>query len=116
MKRLLLVMLLCTGLMENTRAQVSFYFAPEIYGTQLEGLRVFKVQNLTGTTVQGQVLITVRENSQGLDLVAITTPVTTFPAGLSDFPPALFASALFRFAGNNLAALVNQTRSFPAGD
>lgn len=116
MKKWLLLVILCTALPMIAWSQFNFVFVPELYGRQVDGLGVFKVQNLTGAAVQCQVLITVQETGHGQNIVSITTPVVTFPTGVSDFPPALLAGARMQFGANAIARLVNQTRSFPAGD
>jgi hypothetical protein len=115
MKRLLIV-LVVAGLPVICAGQVNFMFLPELYGKSVEGLGTFQVQNLSGGPLRGQVLITVSGEGSRSGILTITTPIVTFPTGISDLPRVAFANSVFRFANNAVAMLVNQTRNFPAGD
>ena len=115
MRRLpvILFILLSAGITAN--AQIVFSFQPEVYGRNVDGLGVFQVQNLTGGTVKGQVMITVAENLSKSAIVTIISPVTTFAPGVSNFSRSAFAGSAFRFQPNTYARLVNQTKNFPPG-
>ncbi|HSC38936.1 MAG TPA: hypothetical protein VLD19_13735 [Chitinophagaceae bacterium] len=116
MKQLLIAMVLSAGIFTASEGQVNFYFLPELYAKSVDGLGTFQVQNLTGAAITGKVVILVKENTTRSGVVTITTPVTSFGAGINNFPRTSFANAVFNFSGSRLAALINQTRNFVPGE
>jgi len=96
--------------------QLNFYFLPELQGNSIDGIGIFKVQNLTNDVLTGRIVISIRETASKMDVVKIQTPPTTLKPGMYEFPRSVFTGSAFNFAGNKLAAIVNQTRAFPPGE
>ena len=97
------------------QAQFVFYFQPEVYGRSIDGLGSFQVQNLTGSPLKGQVVITVQETISKSAIVTIRTPVTNIAPGTANFQRNVFAGSFFKFSSNGYAGIVNQTKNFPPG-
>jgi len=116
MVRLLNILLLLFILDEEVQGQLNFQFIPEVYGRSIDGLGMFSVQNLGTSSMQGNVIITVRENNSRTDVVSIITPNAVFNPGNNNFPGGVYAKSSFKFSNNPLASIVSQTRSFPPGE
>ena len=115
MKQLLIAIAFSSCIL-TAEAQVNFFFLPEVYARNVDGLGVFQLQNLTGAPLVGKIAITVKENTSRSGVMTITTPETSFGAGVNNFPRTSFSNAVFSFQGNKLAAIVSQTRNFPPGE
>lgn len=116
MKRYLVAgFLLMLGL-QQAGAQVNFIFIPEVYGRSVDGLGMVQLQNLTGQTMSGQVVITVRENVSKNQVLVVTSPVFNLVTGISPLPASVYGNSRFGFFNNSLAAITSQTRNFPPGE
>jgi len=115
MKRIIFVLLIVLA-GKCSLAQFNFYFLPEVSGRSVDGLGMFQIQNLTGRTLQGQVVIVVKENTRKQHVVTITTPVTNLGTGTYNFPKNVFAGSVFKFSNGPFSSIVNQTKSFPPGE
>lgn len=111
-----IITLLVLCLARAVSAQLTFYFVPDIYARNIDGLGNFQVQNLQAGNMQGRISIMVQETVTKAQVVTITTPVHTFSQGMSTFPRALFGNSVFSFGNHALAKIVNQTRTFPPGE
>ncbi len=116
MKKIFIAVVLLAGVLATAQAQVNFYFMPDLYARNVDGLGTFQVQNLTGGTISGRVTITVKENITRSGIVSIILPNTSFAPGISNCPRAAFNNAVFSFSNNRMAAIANQTRSFVPGE
>ncbi|MBV4358906.1 DUF928 domain-containing protein [Pinibacter aurantiacus] len=114
--RWIILLVLCFTWSQRTHSQVIFNFLPEVYGRNVDGLSMVQIQNLSGGKIDGKVFISVKENKSKSDVMTLMTPVFTLNAGNSNLPRNVFANSSFNFASNALASIVNQTRSFPAGE
>lgn len=116
MKRIILAILLvtCIGCIAN--AQLNFVYIPEVNAKTVDGLSLFQMQNLTGKSLTGNIIITARENTNKKDVVTIKTPVITIAPGVSSFPRGVFSGSAFMFPANNFARIVSQTRTFIPGE
>jgi hypothetical protein len=99
----------------SSTAQIMFHFVPEVYARNLDALSTVQVQNMSATA-NGQISITVRENSKRIDIVEITTPVFLVKQGINTIPKNVFGNSVLRFGNNPYGKIVNQTKSFPPGD
>lgn len=115
MKRIILLLLVVLA-GKWSLAQFNFYFLPEVSGRSVDGLGMFQIQNLTGRTLQGQVVIVVRENTRKQHIVTITSPVTNLGTGTYNFPKNVFAGSVFKFSNGPFSSIVNQTKGFPPGE
>jgi hypothetical protein len=116
MKRTILILISFLSVLLTTKAQLSFYFLPELYGRSIDGLGTFQVQNLGQEKMIGQISITVKENKSGSLVITVTTPVVTFNPGLSNFSKSIFSNSAFNFSPNAYGSLANQTRNLPPGE
>jgi hypothetical protein len=116
MKRTILILISFLSVLVTTKAQLSFYFLPELYGRSIDGLGTFQVQNLGQQNMIGQISITVKENKSGALVVTVSTPVVTFSPGLSNFSKSIFSNSAFNFSSNPYGSLTNQTRNLPPGE
>ena len=112
---LILVILLACGVRQGM-AQVNIIFIPEVYGRTVDGLGMFQLQNLSGQTVPGQVVITVQENISKKQVLVMTSPQFNVVPGISPFPASVYGNSRFAFNNNSLAAIASQTRNFPPGE
>lgn len=112
---LILWVLLACGL-RQADAQVNFIFVPEVYGRSVDGLGIFQIQNITGQTLLGQVLITVRENISKTQVLTMTSPQFSLSPGITPFPASVYGNSRFGFSNTALAAIASQTRNFPPGE
>ena len=55
MKRTILILISFLSVLVTTKAQLSFYFLPELYGRSIDGLGTFQVQNLGQEKMTGQI-------------------------------------------------------------
>lgn len=115
MKRIILLLFIVLAA-KCSLAQFNFFFVPEVAGRSVDGLGLFQVQNLTGRTLAGRVVIVVRENTRKQHIVTITTPTTNFAPGTFSFPRHVYAGSVFKFANGPYSSIVNQTKSFPPGE
>ena len=100
----------------RSAAQVNVIFVPEVYGRTVDGLGIFQLQNLSGKTTPGQVMITVRENISKSQVLVMTSPQFNVVPGISPFPASVYGNSRFAFSNNSLAAIASQTRNFPPGE
>jgi hypothetical protein len=115
MKRYIILSLLAFGLREAA-GQVNFIFVPEVYGRSVDGLGIFQLQNITGQTLLGQVLITVKENISKTQVLTVTSPQFSLSSGITPFPASVYLNSRFGFSNTALAAIASQTRNFPPGE
>lgn len=116
MPRVFLAVTLIIFLSGVVNAQIVFHFVPEAYARNVDGLFTFQMQNMSPVAVSGHVVISVKENRRGSSVVDITTPVVTVAKGMSSLTKNFVAGSIFKFGNNSYGQLVNQTRSFPAGE
>lgn len=115
MKPVILCMLLCFLITTCSFGQISFHFAPELYGRSIDGLSTFQVQNLSGAVLRGKIMIVVKEITGGQTIASILTPVSAFSTGNSRLPKSVFSGSAINFGQSATAKLVQQTRQFPPG-
>ena len=115
MRRYIILSLLAFGLW-RADAQVNFIFVPEVYGRTVDGLGIFQLQNITGQTLLGQVVITVKENISKTQVLTVTSPQFSLSPGITPFPASVYGGCRFGFTNTTLAAITSQTRNFPPGE
>ncbi|MBN8856788.1 MAG: hypothetical protein J0H29_00285 [Sphingobacteriales bacterium] len=99
----------------SSTAQIIFHFVPEVYARNLDALSTVQIQNMSAAA-NGQISITVRENSKRIDVVEITTPAFLVKQGINSIPKNAFGNSVLRFGNNSYGKILNQTKSFPPGD
>lgn len=97
-------------------SQLNFIFLPEINGKSIDGLSVFRIQNLTGKAQAGTVYIDVKENVNKLNIVTISTQAIIISTGVYSFPRTNFVNSQLQFSNNAFSSIVSQTRFFPPGE
>ncbi|HEY4337562.1 MAG TPA: hypothetical protein VGM89_16735, partial [Puia sp.] len=91
MKRYLFFCLLAGFSSLSTLGQVNFIYLAEVYGRSVDGLGNFQLQNLTGQTRSGQVVISVRENLSKTQVLTVYSPAFNLLPGTSYFPAGVYA-------------------------
>ncbi|MBW7892076.1 MAG: hypothetical protein H3C48_13850 [Chitinophagaceae bacterium] len=114
--RIILYFILLTIFTANTSTgQIIFHFIPEAYARNLDALSTVQIQNVSAIS-NGQISITVRENSKRINVVEVTTPAFVIKQGVNVIPKNVFGNSLLKFGNNTYGKIVNQTKSFPPGD
>jgi hypothetical protein len=116
MRRYLLLCLPTLLFLGRVSGQFNFIYLAEVYGRSVDGLGNFQIQNLSGQTKTGQVVISVRENLSRTQVLTLYSPQFNVVAGTSYFPASVYAASRFAFANTPLAAIASQTRNFPPGE
>jgi hypothetical protein len=96
--------------------QINFIYLAEVYGRNVDGLANVQLQNLTGQTKVGQVVITVRENISKTPVLTVYSPPFNLLQGTTYFPVSAYTGSRFVFANTPIAAIASQTRNFPPGE
>src|SRR4051812_11682208 len=103
-----IMLFICAALLNTeATAQFNFLFQPDIYGKTVDGLGIFQVQNLTGKSITGNVIIDVKESRRKVNVVRITCPHLTVLPGINSFSRISFINASFIFAKADLANIVS---------
>ena len=116
MKRYVIFCLLLALGVRQASGQINFIYLAEVYGRSVDGLGNFQLQNLTGQTKIGQVVISVRENISKTQVLTLYSPQFNLMPGTSYFPVGVYTNSHFVFANTPLAAIASQTRNFPPGE
>jgi hypothetical protein len=96
--------------------QITFHFAADLYGSNVDGLGMFQIQNTGVETLRGHISISVTESSGNTNVLIVTTPSLIISPGLINFSKSTFHSSAINFYANSWGALANQTRKFPPGE
>ena len=116
MKRYLFFFVFAVLSAGSVQGQINFIYVAEVYGRSVDGLANFQLQNLSGQTRTGQVVISVRENISKTQVLTVYSPQFNLVSGTSYFPSSVYTNCRFVFSNTPMAAIASQTRNFPPGE
>ena len=99
----------------QVHAQVTINFLPAVSGQTLEGLSLVQLLNTSGTTMQGQLAISVKDGA-GAGVVNIIVPRVTVRPGVNSLNKGILSGSRVQFGESGSAAALSQTGRFSEGE
>lgn len=99
----------------TTRCQIVINFNPLLHGQTVNGLFMAQISNSGGSSYEGRMLVTVRDDRNKLVIQLRSVPFQVMP-GNNYLQTAYFTQNSVRFGNSPAAGTLSQTGKFPEGE